>query len=80
MMAHNVEFSSEAKRFRATDQLITYQRKTYPLLRAGMLPMAYVYPKQMRSTRDLLRPYVTGALVDSPVAASCLSSNSERLF
>jgi transposase len=25
------------------------------LLRAGMIPMAYVYPKPMRSTRDLLR-------------------------
>lgn len=25
------------------------------LLRAGMIPMAYVYPKAMRSTRDLLR-------------------------
>jgi transposase len=25
------------------------------LLRAGMIPMAYVYPKEMRSTRDLLR-------------------------
>ena len=29
--------------------------KIASLLRAGMLPMAYVYPKQMRSTRDLLR-------------------------
>jgi transposase len=25
------------------------------LLRGGMLPMAYVYPRQMRATRDLLR-------------------------
>jgi len=25
------------------------------LLRAGMIPMAYVYPQEMRSTRDLLR-------------------------
>jgi transposase len=25
------------------------------LLRGGMIPMAYVYPRQMRSTRDLLR-------------------------
>jgi hypothetical protein len=25
------------------------------LLRAGMIPRAYVYPKAMRSTRDLLR-------------------------
>jgi hypothetical protein len=25
------------------------------LLRGGMLPMAYVYPSQMRATRDLLR-------------------------
>jgi transposase len=25
------------------------------LLRGGMIPMAYVYPQQMRSTRDLLR-------------------------
>jgi hypothetical protein len=25
------------------------------LLRGGMMPMAYVYPPQMRSTRDLLR-------------------------
>ncbi|GBE00414.1 transposase [bacterium BMS3Abin07] len=25
------------------------------LLRGGMMPMAYVYPQQMRSTRDLLR-------------------------
>jgi len=29
--------------------------KIASLLRAGMLPMAYVYPKQMRATRDLLR-------------------------
>ena len=29
--------------------------KIASLLKAGMLPMAYVYPKQMRSTRDLLR-------------------------
>lgn len=29
--------------------------KIASLLRAGMLPMAYAYPKQMRSTRDLLR-------------------------
>jgi hypothetical protein len=25
------------------------------LLRGGMLPMAYVYPPEMRATRDLLR-------------------------
>jgi len=25
------------------------------LLRGGMIPMAYVYPSEMRSTRDLLR-------------------------
>ena len=25
------------------------------LLRGGMIPMAYVYPQEMRSTRDLLR-------------------------
>ena len=25
------------------------------MLRGGMLPMAYVYPQGMRSTRDLLR-------------------------
>jgi transposase len=30
-------------------------QKIAKLLRAGMLPMAYVYPKPMRSTRDLLR-------------------------
>jgi transposase len=30
-------------------------KKIAKLLRAGMLPMAYVYPKPMRSTRDLLR-------------------------
>jgi hypothetical protein len=30
-------------------------RKIAKLLRAGMIPMAYVYPKPMRSTRDLLR-------------------------
>jgi transposase len=29
--------------------------KIATLLRGGMLPMAYVYPRQMRSTRDLLR-------------------------
>jgi transposase len=29
--------------------------KTVSLLRGGLLPMAYVYPAQMRSTRDLLR-------------------------
>jgi hypothetical protein len=30
-------------------------QKIASLLRSGMLPMAYVYPKAMRSTRDLLR-------------------------
>ncbi len=30
-------------------------KKIAKLLRAGMIPMAYVYPKPMRSTRDLLR-------------------------
>ena len=30
-------------------------KKIANLLRAGMMPMAYVYPKPMRSTRDLLR-------------------------
>lgn len=30
-------------------------RKIAGLLRGGMLPMAYVYPAEMRSTRDLLR-------------------------
>jgi len=30
-------------------------QKIAALLRSGMLPMAYVYPQQMRSTRDLLR-------------------------
>jgi hypothetical protein len=29
--------------------------KISALLRSGMLPMAYVYPQEMRSTRDLLR-------------------------
>ena len=29
--------------------------KTASLLRGGLLPMAYVYPAEMRSTRDLLR-------------------------
>jgi transposase len=30
-------------------------QKIASLLRSGMLPMAYVYPQKMRSTRDLLR-------------------------
>ncbi|MFH1754564.1 MAG: IS110 family transposase [Candidatus Latescibacterota bacterium] len=30
-------------------------RKIGALLRGGMIPMAYVYPQKMRSTRDLLR-------------------------
>jgi transposase len=30
-------------------------QKIAALLRSGMLPMAYVYPQRMRSTRDLLR-------------------------
>jgi transposase len=30
-------------------------QKIAKLLRAGLIPMAYVYPKAMRSTRDLLR-------------------------
>ena len=30
-------------------------RKIAALLRGGMIPMAYVYPQEMRSTRDLLR-------------------------
>jgi transposase len=30
-------------------------RKIAVLLRGGMLPQAYVYPKRMRATRDLLR-------------------------
>ena len=29
-------------------------RKIAALLRGGMIPMAYVYPADMRSTRDLL--------------------------
>jgi transposase len=35
------------------DRVDSYKIAT--LLRGGMLPMSYVYPKQMRSTRDLLR-------------------------
>ena len=30
-------------------------QKITALLRGGMIPDAYVYPEQMRSTRDLLR-------------------------
>ena len=30
-------------------------QKIAVILRGGMFPMAYVYPKEMRSTRDLLR-------------------------
>ena len=30
-------------------------QKIAVLLRGGMIPVAYVYPPQMRSTRDLLR-------------------------
>ncbi len=30
-------------------------RKIAGLLRGGMLPLAYVYPAEMRSTRDLMR-------------------------
>lgn len=30
-------------------------KKIAVLLRGGMIPMAYVYPSEMRSTRDLLR-------------------------
>jgi transposase len=30
-------------------------QKIAPLLRGGMLPQAYVYPAEMRATRDLLR-------------------------
>jgi transposase len=30
-------------------------RKIAALLRSGMFPMAYVYPREMRATRDLLR-------------------------
>jgi hypothetical protein len=29
--------------------------KIAALLRGGMLPQAYVYPKEMRATRDLMR-------------------------
>jgi transposase len=42
-------------------------QKIAALLRSGMLPMAYVYPQAMRSTRDLLRP-------GSTFPASMLSS------
>ncbi len=35
------------------DRIDSY--KIAKLLRAGMIPMAYVYPAKMRSTRDLLR-------------------------
>ena len=35
------------------DRIDSY--KIAVLLRGGMLPMAYVYPRQMRATRDLLR-------------------------
>lgn len=30
-------------------------KKIAVLLRGGMIPMAYVYPQEMRATRDLLR-------------------------
>ena len=30
-------------------------RRSVNLLRSGMLPEAYAYPREMRSTRDLLR-------------------------
>ena len=41
------------------------------LLRGGMLPQAYVYPKEMRATRDLLRDACTSCITEprhSPIS------------
>ncbi len=35
--------------------------KIAALLQSGMMPMAYVYPREMRATRDLLRRCVLSA-------------------
>ena len=39
----------------AKPKTIASIQKIAVLLRGGMIPVAYVYPPQMRSTRDLLR-------------------------
>ena len=41
--------------------------KIAALLRSGMLPQAYAYPEQMRSTRDLLRDRRTVAVESLPL-------------
>ena len=47
------------------------------LLRGGMLPMAYVYPALMRSTRDLLRRRMHLIRQPSPLLAHIQNTNSQ---
>jgi transposase len=47
------------------------------LLRGGMLPMAYVYPPQMRATRDLLRRRMHLMRKRSELLAHVQNTNSQ---
>jgi transposase len=51
--------------------------KTATLLRGGMLPQAYVYPAQMRATRDLLRRRIHLMRKRSELLAHVQNTNSQ---
>lgn len=51
--------------------------KIAALLRGGMLPQAYVYPKEMRSTRDLLRRRTYLARKRADLLAHIQNTNSQ---
>jgi transposase len=52
-------------------------QKIAALLRSGMLPMAYVYPQGMRSTRDLLRRRLYLARQHAELQAHIQNTNTE---
>jgi transposase len=51
--------------------------KIAALLRSGMLPMAYVYPQKMRSTRDLLRRRLYLARQHAELQAHIQNTNTQ---
>lgn len=54
-------------------------QKIAALLRSGMLPMAYVYPQGMRSTRDLLRRRLYLARQHAELQAHIQNTNTQGL-
>src|SRR6266481_611490 len=53
------------------------RRKIAVLLRGGMLPQAYVYPAEMRATRDLLRRRMHLARQRGELLAHVQNTNSQ---